>query len=245
MFALVCLLLPTSTHAMKFNVTAHTPASNVELYFDFARALSYFDAQHASELMDVYRIANPNATIEQLEEYLKYLILSDSIRINIVPRNINWAYLPEQVVQLGPNTAAVFNSNPISGLDALLIGHLVNLSTSSFWAPHTHHNGNGDAFRHAAWNARMLHSIRNESFVVRFATAWEHDGNLRGQPRIEYDMDMQNNHMGIIIGRRFVGQNPTNVVARIEIEVMNATQAGQLVRIQNGRLVPTDGTGRR
>jgi len=216
--------------------------------FDYAAEMKDLDIGHALHLIKIYMYENPYATEEQINLHLIYLIKSNSI----FPERarVDWAgFLPSNVNHMGPHTTAVFNSNPISGMQALNSGRIAEDTAASRWSAASLHNGNGDAFRHAFWNAHLFFQIANRDFVIRFTTAWEDDGDARGQPRIERDMDIFNNLRGVEIGTSFrnanIGVNPNVAMPRLEAEVMNATRNGVLRIISNGRLVASNGNGSR
>jgi len=224
-------------------------AEDEEIYdfgFDFASAMIGLDPVHAAELINLFTLNNPNATEWEVMEHLKHLIFSNAIRLDRQVR-VNWAgYVPTSIVSMGPNTSAMFNTNPGHGLNALATGHQANQRTSARWNANQHHNGNGDAFRHIYWNAIMMQVIRNENFVVRFATAWEDDGTRAGQPAQERTMDLFNNSLGVQIGRGFINDSHISTHPRIEAEAMNFVTTGRGLRIINGStMTSTNNAGMR
>ncbi len=62
-----------------------------------------------------------------------------------------------------------------------------------------HYNGNGDAFRHAYWNALIVKSI-SAKYAKFFADAHEYGAD--NQPAIERQMDLHNNRLGQYIEKR-------------------------------------------
>lgn len=100
------------------------------------------------------------------------------------------------------------------------------------------HNGNGDAFRHALWNALMV-KLTDSSWANKWATA--HEYGAKNQPSIEKSMDLSNNAYGRSLAGR-VGKVPDHVyIDQLLIDVKN----GKLKRIVSNKLVSTNGTGRR
>lgn len=86
------------------------------------------------------------------------------------------------------------------------------------------HNGRGDAFRHAYWNALMTRHLTS-FFAELFATAHE---DSPGQPAAERAMDLHNNAEG----RRIGMVNPGATDAQLAALVMTALQQGRLVTLR-------------
>jgi hypothetical protein len=88
------------------------------------------------------------------------------------------------------------------------------------------HNGTGDAFRHAYWNALMVRA-ETEALAQEFADAHESNPD---QPQAEREMDLHNNQIGRWIAR----DNPNATEAQIIDLVMNALNNGQLSVMEPG-----------
>lgn len=99
------------------------------------------------------------------------------------------------------------------------------------YQPSTLWKGNGDAFRHAYWNALLHHDI-GDQLATAFTTA--HEANSSG---VDKEMDLNNNAIGRLLGSYY---------SRSDVfrQVILATQNGNLWRIVNDQLVHTDDTGR-
>ncbi len=83
------------------------------------------------------------------------------------------------------------------------------------------HNGEGDAFRHAYWNALMTKRI-GADIAGAFATAHETGST---NPEAEQMMDLHNNE----IGRRIALENPEATDAELSRLVLRALQTEKLV----------------
>lgn len=97
------------------------------------------------------------------------------------------------------------------------------------FASFTLHNGVGDAFRHAyfvAANTRNLYL--GPDLAQRLSTAHEDDP---GQPAMERQMDLFNNHAGLLIG--------LDTGSAIEETVDSWLLTGRLEIIENNQLVPS------
>ena len=108
-------------------------------------------------------------------------------------------------------------------------------TASSLYKAETLYLGNGDAFRHAYWNALNVKSV-GADIAKAFANAHESEtpeGN-------DKTMDLRNNTVGRNIGRSY--SNSSN--ATIKNKVIEAVNQGRLYRLYNnnikGKLITTD-----
>ena len=108
-------------------------------------------------------------------------------------------------------------------------------TASSLYKAETLYLGNGDAFRHAYWNALNVKSV-GADIAKAFANAHESEtpeGN-------DKTMDLRNNTVGRNIGRSY--SNSSN-------KVIEAVNQGRLYRLYNnnikGKLITTDSSGRK
>ena len=113
-------------------------------------------------------------------------------------------------------------------------------TASSLYKAETLYLGNGDAFRHAYWNALNVKSV-GADIAKAFANAHESEtpeGN-------DKTMDLRNNTVGRNIGRIY--SNSSN--ATIKNKVIEAVNQGRLYRLYNnnikGKLITTDSSGRK
>ena len=113
-------------------------------------------------------------------------------------------------------------------------------TASSLYKAETLYLGNGDAFRHAYWNALNVKSV-GADIAKAFANAHESEtpeGN-------DKTMDLRNNTVGRNIGRSY--SNSSN--ATIKNKVIEAVNQGRLYRLYNnnikGKLITTDSSGRK
>ena len=113
-------------------------------------------------------------------------------------------------------------------------------TASSLYKAETLYLGNGDAFRHAYWNALNVKSV-GADIAKAFANAHESEtpeGN-------DKTMDLRNNTVGRNIGRIY--SNSSN--ATIKNKVIEAVNQGRLYRLYNNnikeKLITTDSSGRK
>lgn len=90
---------------------------------------------------------------------------------------------------------------------------------------------NSDAFRHCLWNALMKQSI-GTSAAAEWATAHEYDSS-----GIDKQMDLHNNAVGR--GINVSGKSTESIVNAVKSKV----RYGSCWRIENNRLIATDGSG--
>jgi hypothetical protein len=90
--------------------------------------------------------------------------------------------------------------------------------------PGTVHNGTGDAFRHAYWNA-MLSARFGQSWTKCFTTA--HEGGVDGDEllRLEETMDLYNNQ----VGRQIAFAHPNATEAELQAYIQDAISRGSLL----------------
>ena len=86
--------------------------------------------------------------------------------------------------------------------------------------PSSLHNGKGDAFRHAYWNALMVRA-EDEKLAKEFADAHE---TKAGQPLSEQTMDLHNNAVGRRIGLLYRRSSDAEIAKAVE----RALASGQL-----------------
>lgn len=107
--------------------------------------------------------------------------------------------------------------------------------------------GNGDAFRHAYWNASLVKamgSLFGPSYLegkalhgVERATAWTtaHEQNSSG---IDKQMDLHNNN----VGRYHAYITYPATYETLKSDILRMVGEGQMVRIVNGKLTATNST---
>lgn len=92
--------------------------------------------------------------------------------------------------------------------------------------------GNGDAFRHAYWNALNVEFV-GESRAKEFADAHESET----PSGVDKTMDLRNNKIG-----RSIGESTS--ISKIKSKVEKYCDRGDLWRVVNGKLVETDSSGK-
>lgn len=111
--------------------------------------------------------------------------------------------------------------------------------TSKYYGGSQLHQGNGDAFRHAYWNAIMVPYFGGSKGAengYNRAKVWK-DAHESTSSGIDKEMDLYNNEQG-----RYLGWiNYTNTTSQFSSTLRQWVSRGTLVRIVNGKLVATNG----
>ena len=133
-------------------------------------------------------------------------------------------YLPYLHSMLNPAERELFSQDCIKGTRALWCAKRA-LETAKELYSSGLHNGNGDAFRHAYWNALMKDSIGGD-----WAKKWGDAHETAPGPELEKQMDLFNNELGRTL-------SPSSDAVR------DAIRSGKGRRLVGNALVPTNNAG--
>lgn len=177
-----------------------------------------------------YTSTKTNYTFDDLNKLIGLASTSDCI--NFGKKYDYSTLLPVSKSELNDKERAVFNSNPIYGLAVLLDASFANAQEKGRFGKNTMAT-NGDAFRHALWNALGAYHT-SVSYMKRFAAAHENINSDYDLYNIDNQMDLRNNHIGrtMIVGMD-LPHNPSNgmlVPVLIAKKIATATKKGALVR---------------
>jgi len=175
----------------------------------------------------------PDLTEEQLDNYvMKRLehISSNSIRL--------YSSLPSDSNKLNAAEKALFKQNPVKGANVCLLAKYALDRASALFVSSTLYLGNGDAFRHAYWNARMTNS-----YGAAYAKQWGDAHESTTPNGLDKSMDIFNNRRGREIAGTVAGGPYWE--ARMQSTLLNEISNGTLRRLVNNQLIKTDGTGRK
>lgn len=145
--------------------------------------------------------------------------------------------LPQYESSLNSAERTLYLSNPVKGTFALSCAINATNATNSLFSSSVVYLGNGDAFRHAYWCGLVTNGY-GASYVKQWGDAHE----STTPAGIDKTMDLRNNQSGINIASNIVGPY---FEGRFQKELLSQIKNGNLVRIVNNKLVPTDGTGRK
>lgn len=127
-------------------------------------------------------------------------------------------------------------SHPIYATEVFNNSNIATQETNNLYNSNTTYLGNGDAFRHAYWNALNVKSV-GSYWAAQFANAHESET----PDGLDKTMDLRNNDKDRYIG----SQNINSSNSTIKSKVIQAVNDGVLWRIVNNKLVKTDSTGRK
>lgn len=184
------------------------------------------------------------------------LLTEDSEEINEViaekllePKRIRMqrGYLPQAYEDLTPNEKTLVKSHPFEAVVYYKKSTEALKAASSLYSANQLYLGNGDAFRHAYWNAILVKSFGGQfnggnteqkaGHGVQRAAAWTnaHEQNSSG---IDRQMDINNNN----VGRYHAFLNFNSSEKTIQNNLVKMVSQGQLARVVNKKLVATNST---
>ncbi len=208
-------------------------------YFDFEECYNSdtlgSDVKEMLKIVEEYINKNADYSIAELNEELG--------TINKVPTDISTIsndyskYLPSSLVELNDEEVAVFNRNPTWGLVVLVQADYANKEEKKRFGSNTWAT-NGDAYRHALWNALGARGTSQE-YMKSFATAHESGSPDYNINDIDTQMDLINNSRGReLLKTMTFPSRPSNGMTIPYIicsNIANAVENGKLVRfVANG-----------
>lgn len=159
--------------------------------------LNYFGDDKSLEtiIMDIaYEIKNMKSIGSTDEEMSIYL----NTRLNELRYDLD-GYITGH---LNSQEKRLYDSNTVKGLLCMADGVLATNYAKSNYSSNGLHNDNGDAFRHTVWNYFMVIDV-GYSFAKQWSDAHEYGSS--GQPKIEQEMDLYNNSVGLSLGQNNPG----------------------------------------
>lgn len=190
--------------------TVTLEASDVSNYNN----LTVADIEYIGVLYDAYIEENPTAEEDVINEYLRGELRRLSVEKPIDNVCLN---LPLSLAEV----LNAFN-HPIAAPQAYTASKLATSKSEAFYVLSARWKGNGDAFRHAYWNALMVKTIGAE-LAEKFATAHE----ASSPAGTEKTMDLQNNYYGRVYGNVYKTQSDD----ALAVTFRNLTTDGMLFRI--------------
>jgi hypothetical protein len=193
--------------------------------------LTWQDLEHIFSLAEVFMNENPRATEDEIDGFIK----NEMIGLSSEKQNVSTPdYVTGGAVLPAAFLALTF-SLAFAAIDVFNDAMLARSRTDYFYVvcpiEHEHWQTNGDAFRHAYWNALMVRSVGAFTADL-FATAYESGTNSSG---IDKQMDLINNDRGREDGKAFSNLTKDQLAYRIMTHVSH----GHYVRIKNNKLVKT------
>ncbi|HYX39836.1 MAG TPA: hypothetical protein VE954_42615, partial [Oligoflexus sp.] len=192
------------------------------------------------DYMEQVMAEHPNASLDELDEIVKEHFSSQRLAESEDGSDLEYAgvvdeFLPSHA-KLNDAEKSLFNGSPWRGLRVINAGRLASNSSFELYSE-GHWNGNADAYRHCYWNNLMVMHTDQD-----FAKAWgnAHEENPNNPP-LEKWMDISNNNDG----RRLAANHRSDSDKERSSRCLQGVINKRLVRIVDGKIVPTDGTGQK
>lgn len=194
-------------------------------------------AHEAVEKIDLLKKMYPHITDSDLNIFLiNYLNNNYSTVNNYQLKSFGLPYEN----RLNEKEKELFNSNVLKGVRALNYAYNSKVRAEARFVSSSLYQGNGDAFRHCLWNALMTKDL-GASYAKQWGDAHEY-----GQSGIDTEMDLCNNSMGRRIVNSIDGaMNSPYWQPRLEAEIINNIDNGNLKIIVNNRLVWSNSSGKK
>lgn len=226
---LSCFLLSNTTVLAQSTTEEYSP-ENYNLTIFSCITEEYVSA--LQEEVDYITQNNPSITENELNIYIM-----DSIQNEYYSQSKTRTSVPTSQSVLNDAEKTLFASHPIKGLYALSCANTATTWTNNLFNSSVTYLGNGDAYRHAFWQALIA-----EAYGTSFAKEWgdAHESTSSG---VDKAMDLLNNNIGRNLGSSISGYQ--QVEARLSSELLTKISNGELWRVVNGQLCATDGTGRK
>lgn len=219
------LLVFVFVFSFSFSVFAQS-TNDSEVILEKGSILTY---QDFAEMKVVIDNANKTMTADEVRRLIAKKINEKEKMINngaITPSYTIWG------MNLNAQELALVVLYPWEAISVYNDAQTALTRAQALYQSSTLYQGNGDAFRHAYWNALMVDDV-GVILAEAFATAHEYET----PDGIDKTMDLNNNVEG-----RNIGQYTTR--DKYETSVKNYVSWGWLLRIVNNQLVPTDSSGR-
>lgn len=156
------------------------------------------------------------------------------------------SYLPDSYENLTDKEKELVKRHPLEAIVYYQKSTQAMEVSNSIYSENQLYQGNGDAFRHAYWNAILVKAYGNQTsgntekkalHGVERANAWTtaHEQNSSG---VDKEMDLHNNN----VGRYHAYLNFNKSDKNLENDLVKMVNEGQMARIVDGELVTTNST---
>ena len=244
----------TSTSAASMDEIAYTTVQSSEYTdakefiskIDFAECydIPNLDPELKSDLQAVENFVSTHThyTMEEINSLVQPATQSQSMSFNnrrdLLKSGYDYSKLvPDSKSHLNAEDRKVFNSNPTLGLIVLVQGSYANSSEKNRFGNNTWAT-NGDAYRHALWNALGTY-YAGSTYMASFATAHEKGASNYNPSSVDTKMDLQNNKSGrSLITSGFIPSNPKDnglVSYEISKKVASAAKKRKSGAFRQGR----------
>lgn len=217
-----------------------SPAIEKRKDINYSDLLELQDVKYFIGKAEEFRSQQQSATLEQINSFLKKE-MKRYYRQKIELSSTMDYPIPGNESALNQLEKDLYNSNPYYGLLSLECGRMALDETDVRYTDDAQRGGNGDAFRHAFWNAMMVNTTTKE-WAEKWATAHE-DGDLTND-YLNRTMDLSNNYRGREIGLANL-TSKSYFKTYLAPKVVQSIDAGKMIRIVSYQLVATDSSGKR
>lgn len=215
-------------------------------------SLTRDDISSCAEELELFVHANPDANFEAINTAaVKILtqVYNDKLYQNVEGNGLfsTHSYLPKQYTDLNSAEKALVKKYPGAAIRVYEASKEALSESIRRFTKSTLIDGNGDAFRHAYWNALMTKKL---SFTGRYVSV-AHGSNLAEQFATAHEtertslaakMDLANNASGRKIAENSFGNMwgsfPSD--SKLANQIFDEVKKGKLIRIVNNRLVSTN-----
>lgn len=210
-------------------------------YLTDAQVESISDAQ----ITKIYDELKSNDMFSQATVNLDELVAEKLLEAEETPQTFNNSYLPDGYNNLNDAEKRLVKLFPAEALTYYVKSKQALETSKSLYSNAHLVDGNGDAFRHAYWNAILVQGFGE---ISRFGTVEEkalhgvdrtsvwttaHEADSSGLPK---EMDMNNNR----VGQYHAYLNYQASDEKLKNDLVRMVDQGQMARIVNGRLTATN-----
>lgn len=252
LFVSICIMLSTAMSASAISISS---MSNETM--DYFNSFDFEECYTSETLsngvkdrlrtIEAYISEHSYYTLDDLNQIVDTI---DATKVISVASTESYDYstlLPDSENKLNAQEIEIFNSNPTWGAVVLVQADYANRMEAQLFGSNTWAT-NGDAFRHALWNAMGARGT-SDSYMESFATAHETGSTQYDPNSIDTQMDLHNNEMGreLLKGMSFPSRpaNGMTIPYIIRTGIATAVANGQMKRfVANGArydyLIPTN-----
>ncbi|GIN82380.1 hypothetical protein P4V37_15550 [Bacillus subtilis] len=225
-----------SPDKLQYSKTEHTKKNKLYLTEQELRNTDFNMLSKVNDQLEK-KIANKNYTEEELNQ-----IAAKAIQQAIQNKSTSFSAMDYSIPGFGALTDAeirLAKSNPLEFVKYGNAAQEAKAEAEKYYGKEQLGKGNGDAFRHSYWNARLVQSFGGgPSHGYNRAKVWAtaHESKSSG---LDKQMDLMNNETG-----RFLATENYYTYSSVKYSsvLRSMVKQGSLVRIVNGKLVATNGT---
>lgn len=202
---------------------------------NYGDLIQYLEVEELYDYAINYKNKYPNIDDDELNDVIKHEIEKQAMQMGLIVNPDNnlispnsYADLPVVRDRLNEKEKIVFNENLFKGLGVLTAASRAMYAYTQYYTPYAGGDGdNSDAFRHGLWMALSTYNS-GADYAERFGRA--HEEGTYNNPAISRAMDLNNNSVGVQIGRQYINYPNDIVESFIESAVDTAVKNGRFAR---------------